>query len=97
MAEILVLEDMDAFRRVVTQALSDDGHTVTGSESGQIVYEQDVIANADLMITDLNMPWVNGIEAILLAKKVKPDLKIIAMSGGSETLKEDYLLACLVD
>lgn len=96
MAHILICEDMDAMRRMLTHVLSEEGHTVTESSTGEIAYDADAIAKFDLMITDINMPWVDGIEAIRLAKKIKPDLKIIAMSGGGNVSTVDYLPACLM-
>lgn len=95
MANVLVLEDMDAFRRLLTYVLSSAGHTVTESCNGEIVYEVGALDETDVMITDLNMPWVNGIEAILEARKANPGLKVIAMSGGSLNLANDYLMGCL--
>ena len=91
MANILVLEDKHALRRMLSYALIEDGHTVTQSDSGQITQQPDAMADIDVMITDLFMPGGDGIEAILRAKKAKPTLKIIAMSGGGTFLKVDYL------
>lgn len=95
MANILVLEDFGALRRILTYALNEDGHAVTQGDSGRITHCRSVMANLDVMITDIFMPGSDGIEAILMAKKAKPDLKIIAISAGSTTLETDYLLATL--
>jgi len=95
MAEILILEDSKPLLRQFRRTLEEDGHTVIASEDGIIAYDRTVLAAVDVMITDLMMPQVNGIEAILQAKKFRPDLSIIAISGGGMAPEDDYLSACL--
>lgn len=95
MANILILEDSEPLLRQFCKILEQDGHSVTGSKDGVIAYDRETLAKADVMITDLMMPQVNGIEAILQAKKVRPDLKIIAISAGGMAEDGDYLSACL--
>ena len=95
MANILILDDVGAMRRMLAHALSDDGHTITDWDSGEITHYPEAIVEMDVMITDLYMPKSDGIEAIRMAKKAKPSLKIIAMSGGAPTLETDYLPASL--
>lgn len=94
MANILLLEDSEPLSRLLAHALNEEGHTVTPSPDGVISYDVEALAKTDVMITDLVMPRVNGIEAILTAKKFKPDLKIIAMSGGGVVLNDDCLPVC---
>ena len=91
---ILVLEDSPAMRRLISAVLSEDGHTVAESEDGAISYDKRTIKNIDLMIADINMPRVNGIEAILAARHINSELKIIAISGGGTNDSDDYLNAC---
>ena len=91
---ILVLEDVPAMRRILAQALREEGHIVTDCEDGAISYHQETIDNIDLMITDIDMPRVNGIEAILTARRARPNLKIIAISGAGDEDADDYLNAC---
>lgn len=91
---ILVLEDDPAMRRLLSAVLHDDGHIVMECEDGAISYDQETIKNIDLMIADINLPRVNGIEAILAARHINPGLKIIAISGGGTDDSDDYLNAC---
>ena len=91
MAHILVLEDSAALRRIVTRALRDDGHSVVSSENGLAAYDDDLLNSVDLMITDLVMPRVDGLDAIRTALQTREDLKVIAMSGGSPDFSQDYL------
>ena len=91
MATILVLEDSTALRRVVSRLLRDEGHDVIESENGLAAYDDDLLNSLDLMITDLVMPRVDGLEAIRTALSTREDLKIVAMSGGRPGFHQDYL------
>lgn len=95
MANVLILEDSQPLLRQFRKILEQDGHSVTTSEDGAIAYDRETLATVDVMITDLMMPQVTGIEAILQAKKARPDLKVIAISGGGMSVDDDYLSACL--
>jgi len=83
MASILVLEDNAALRRLVVRTLTDSGHTVVEAENGLAAYDANLLHSVDLMITDLVMPRVDGLDAIRTARDTRADLKVIAMSGGS--------------
>jgi len=91
MATILVLEDSAALRRIVSQALRDEGHVVLESDNGLPAYDGTLLESVDLMITDLVMPRIDGLDAIRTALETRQDLKVIAMSGGSPAFQQDYL------
>ena len=94
MAEILLLEDTRPLLRIMAHALREAGHSVTPVENGQITRHPTVMRDIDLMITDIDMPGVNGIEAIIAARNANPGLKIIAMSGAGMSDNDDYLAIC---
>jgi DNA-binding NtrC family response regulator len=91
MAFILVMEDNAALRRILVKTLTDDGHEVVESENGFAAYNEQLIHSVDLMITDLVMPRVDGLDAINTARSTRKDLKVIAMSGGGPDFTQDYL------
>lgn len=91
MASILVLEDDSALRRIIAQALTDEGHTVLQGEDGFVAYDTAVLKTIDVMVTDLVMPGIDGLDAIRTARASRDDLKVIAMSGGSQFYRQDYL------
>ena len=47
---------------------------------------------ADLIVTDMLMPEMDGIETIIAIRKENPDAKIIAISGGGRNSSKDYLV-----
>ena len=91
MAYILVMEDERIIQTIIKRYLEREGHEVAvagDGEEGIRMYEQ---RPADLVLTDIIMPKKEGIETIRDLKKISPDVKIIAMSGGGKIDSEDYL------
>jgi len=84
---VLVAEDNDAFRRVLTQFLSMNGlHPVRGAADGQAAWEALAEEPANLKITDLHMPRLSGIELMRLVRGRWPALPIIVITGYEHEL-----------
>jgi DNA-binding NtrC family response regulator len=92
MANILLLDDNETFLKLQGEFLRCSGHRVAtftdGSKALQMVHRK----SFDLLITDLIMPDKEGIEIIIELHRKLPDLKIIAMSGGSRVGARDWLV-----
>src|SRR4051812_5976819 len=82
MARILIIDDDELLRGVLTKALKHAGHTVVEAMDGQKGVELSRVTKLDLVITDLVMPVQEGVETITTIRKEQPKLPIIAMSGG---------------
>jgi CheY-like chemotaxis protein len=90
MAKIVLIEDDPALLRVTRRGLTARGHAVVTFENGRGAIDHLQHEDPDLLITDIFMPEMEGIETIQRVRALKPDLPIIAISGfmfGSE----DYL------
>lgn len=91
MAKILIIDDDDQFREMLHEMVEREGYTVfsapDGVEGMKIVNQK----NPDLIITDIIMPEKEGLETILELKKMVPEVKIIAISGGGRSQPGDYL------
>jgi len=87
MAKILLIDDEDDLRAFIALALNYHGHQVTEARSGRIITDPPEGAASpsayDLIITDIVMPDIEGLETIIAAKKAHPTGKIIAISGGA--------------
>jgi len=92
MSHILIIDDDDALRIVLKASLEQMGHTVVESTDGRNGVECYKDEAFDVVLTDLIMPDKEGIETILDLRKINPDVKIIAMSGGGRVGPGDYLL-----
>ena len=91
MPHILIVDDDSATRRMLRRTLERAGHTVSESEDGNSALRALQSAAADVVITDVIMPGMEGIETIQTLRKRYPTVKIIAMSGGGHIGPDDYL------
>jgi CheY-like chemotaxis protein len=91
MSTILVVDDDETFRRLLCQTLLRAGHEVLAADDGRGALRLYRQQPADLVITDLIMPEQEGLETILELRRLQPDLKIIAISGGGRMVPGDYL------
>ena len=91
MSRILIIDDDEIFCQSLSQVLRHAGHEVVTALDGAIalgLYRQEP---ADLVITDLIMPGKEGLETIMELRRMKSDLKIIAVSGGGWVGASEYL------
>lgn len=92
MKRILVIDDDTQIRQMLCQMLERQGYEVLGAANGKEglnIYRQ---SPTDLIITDIIMPEKEGVETIIELKRDFPDVKIIAISGGSRGLNKDIYL-----
>ena len=89
MATILLADDDAAVRDLVRRALTTDGHSVHVTEDGAeaLEYLQAHVAAVDLLVTDVDMPALDGISLCASAIAMKPHLGIVLMSGFSDQLE----------
>ena len=89
MARILLADDEAASRDLVARALETDGHTVTAATSGAEALDHLKKAPApfDVLVTDINMPGMDGIELATQALAHHAALGIVLMSGFVEQLE----------
>ncbi len=82
MARVLVVDDEAAVRAAIRKILSRAGHNVLEAADGKTaltMYQNDPV---DVIIMDIYMPEMDGIEATIRLKHEFPDVKIVAVSGG---------------
>jgi len=81
-ARILVIDDEPAIRGSLTKFLRDrKGHQVDAAGDGAEGWERLEAADYDLVLTDLVMPRLNGLELIERARTERPEMPIIVLSG----------------
>ena len=92
MADILVIDDDPGSCQLVVIALKRIGHRVTAlTDSVKAVQLYAEENHFDLVITDIFMPDQDGLGVIMEIRKNKPKAKIIAISGGGDLVKKDFL------
>ena len=99
MAKILIAEDEESLRRFVSRALRMDGHDVVEAEDGAhgLSHLREDTAY-DLLLSDIRMPVMDGIELAHTAAAEFPELKILLMTGFAEQRERaDSLSDIIVD
>jgi CheY-like chemotaxis protein len=92
MARVLLIEDDEQFRGMLTQMLSTDGHVVTVARDGVDGLRLALGITVDLIITDILMPKQDGIETVRALGQAGSTVPIIAMSGGRRLLSAKFNL-----
>ncbi len=82
MARILLIDDEDQIRRMLRRALEMEGHEVLEARNGTQALRLHEATPVELVITDILMPEMDGIEILLALRRDAPRLKVIAVSGG---------------
>lgn len=86
MANILIIEDEAAIRRVLTKILTEESadYTVSEAEDGLSGIEMIKKEDFDLVLCDIKMPKMDGVEVLEAAKKLKPETPIVMISGHGD-------------
>lgn len=91
MQKILIIDDDHHILLMIKKMLEKAGFEVDLASNGSKGLELFKKIQADLVITDIIMPEKEGLETIREMKRLKSDLKIIAMSGGGKISADNYL------
>ena len=86
MPKILVIEDEASIRRVLVKILSEenDAYQVDEAEDGLAGLEKIKNEDYDLILCDIKMPKMDGVEVLEAAKKIKPESTIVMISGHGD-------------
>jgi CheY-like chemotaxis protein len=82
MHSILVIDDEPDVRDAVKRVLDRAGYTVRTSDSGVDALAELERTRTDVVITDIIMPKIDGVQLIESIRKLFPSVRIIAISGG---------------
>ena len=93
MPTILVIDDDRDLRETLKEALERAGYLVGAAADGRAGLKLLREHPVDLVITDIFMPEMDGIETILTMRALRPGLQIIAMSGGGSFDGLEFLQA----
>ena len=86
MAKILVIEDEAAIRRVLIKILSEESnkYEVDEAENGLVGIEKIKKEDYDLVLCDIKMPKMDGVEVLEAVKKIKPEIPMVMISGHGD-------------
>ncbi len=92
MANILLIDDDDFFREVMLHMLQKDGHKVTEAHDGVKALALLERLRPDVIITDILMPHMDGVEFITELSRQSNETPVIAMSGGRRSITAAFNL-----
>ena len=92
MAHVLVIDDDEEHRTLARQVLEKVGHEVEEAADGVQGLRRFGKRRPDVVLTDINMPGVDGHEVITAIRTLHSGTPIIAISGGGAVSKDDLLL-----
>jgi len=86
MSKILIIEDEASIRRVLTKILSEesDSYLVDEAEDGVQGLEKIKNTDYDLVLCDIKMPKMDGVELLEAVKKIKPEIPLVMISGHGD-------------
>ena len=90
-SRILLIEDDQALRRAMSIAFSKSGYDVIETGNGVVGLAAFKLHHVDLVVTDIIMPEMEGIETIRKLRTLNSEIPIIAITGGGRTLPDNYL------
>lgn len=91
MARILIIDDDPSLLQLFKQFLSGEGHIVSSASNGKEGLSLMKQQRPDLIITDIMMPEMDGLEVVREIRKSHPGLPVIAMSGGMRNVPINFL------
>ena len=91
MQRILIIDDEPHILLMLKKMLERAGYEIELASNGNEGLDRFTRTPSDLVITDIIMPDKEGLETIREMKRMRPELKIIAMSGGGKISAENYL------
>lgn len=95
MKKILVIDDDTIMRGTLVDILSSQNYNVMEASNGVEAIKKISKEHFDMIVTDILMPEMDGIELILEIKEKYPNMPIMAISGGGFISAENYLKAAM--
>ena len=94
MPRILLIDDNETFRASVRAMLEHAGYDVVEAGDGREALHKYSERAADLIVTDMVMPGMNGMETMLELWRDFPQARFIAMSGSAHAFNTEFNLEC---
>ncbi|MEW6361919.1 MAG: sigma-54-dependent transcriptional regulator [Pyrinomonadaceae bacterium] len=94
MSNILIVDDEQSYRQLLTLVFESDGHSIRTASNGREALELIKAEPADVIITDVRMPDMDGIELLKSAREYQPDIGVVLMTAFAsvETAREAFKL-----
>ena len=87
MAKVLLIDDEELIRRRLSEILTMEGYEVSVAENGEAGLEIFKKENPEIVVVDIKMPGMNGIEVLRQVKEISSQTEVVIITGhgGTET------------
>lgn len=94
MSNLLIVDDEQSYRQLLTLVFEGDGHAIRTAKNGREALEMLHAEPADVIITDVKMPDMNGIELLRATREFLPDVGVVLMTAFAtvDTAREAFKL-----
>ncbi len=94
MSNLLIVDDEQSYRQLLTLVFETDGHQIRTAMNGRDALDQLHVEPADVIITDVRMPDMDGIELLRNAREFLPDIGVVLMTAFAtvDTAREAFKL-----
>ena len=94
MADLLIVDDEQSYRQLLTLVFQEEGHTIRTAMNGRQALDALSEQPADVVVSDIRMPDIDGIEMLRQLREVNSDVSVIFMSGFAsvEAAREAFKL-----
>ena len=94
MSNILIVDDEQSYRQLLSLVFDGDGHNIRTATNGREALQLLEVEPANLIISDVKMPDMDGIEMLRSVRETLPDLGVILMTAFAsvETAREAFKL-----
>ncbi len=82
--KILIVDDEEIIVRLLTMSLRSDGYEVVSAFSGEEGLEVFKKSSPDIVVTDIKMPGMDGLELLKQIKEIDPDREVIIVTGHGD-------------
>ena len=81
MARVLVVDDETGIREFLAEALTDDDHEVASASSGEAAWDKLERESFEVVLTDLKMPGISGLELLKRIRERQPEVEVIMLTA----------------
>ncbi|MCW8922168.1 MAG: response regulator [Gammaproteobacteria bacterium] len=89
-AKILVVEDDKFLREMLALVFEEEGYQADAVADGEAAWERLNKQHYALLITDMYMPKMNGVELVTKCQKSFPEIKTVVISGGGREVEAEH-------
>ena len=94
MSNLLIVDDEQSYRQLLTLVFEGDGHSIRTAKNGREALEMLQVEPAEVIITDVKMPDMDGIELLRATREFLPDVGVVLMTAFAtvDTAREAFKL-----